>query len=124
LLKPGSKFNYKLLLIIGAVATAQFAVLTAIGLTFGMDLAIQILYWFLAVPVIAYGVSSHLVDERMVPFASAVGLLLFYGLVLFMTYKHWGTDFYVLVKASFAWNALIFAALSFNTIRLKLGARN
>ena len=90
------------------VLLALAAVLVPFSLLIGWNLFTLLLFWFLLVPTISF-YAPKLVNKRNSQLTSSLlGLLLFYGGMVFMIYEHSQSDFFQVL----IWSALINLALT------------
>jgi len=64
-----------------------------------------ILFWFIILPGIILYLSSKLLRKEHSVWKAMVSMATFYGFMVFMTYKHYATDYFMLVMISFLWNS-------------------
>ncbi|MEX2231293.1 MAG: hypothetical protein WD824_03990 [Cyclobacteriaceae bacterium] len=71
------------------------------------------LLWFIIFPGIILYLSAMLLRERNKMWKSIVSLTSFYGFMVFMIYKHYQSDFFTLMMASFVWNFFVMILVMF-----------
>ena len=86
--------------------------LAATTTLFEVQIASLWVYWFGVLPLIAIGVASYLAKTGKTALTAFAGTMLFYAVVLFMTYEHWYSDFYAVLRASFFWNVFFLGSIS------------
>ena len=98
--------KYKILRIL-VVPTGLFLTLIPFSIFPGWNLLTAILYWFVITPVLSVvlprlikGNNNHLAE-------SSLGLVVFYGFMVFMIYKHHESDYFKTMLASFIFNLFV-----------------
>jgi hypothetical protein len=84
-----------------------FAVLAPFSMFVGWNLFTMLLMWFIVMPFIAVNFSTILKLRGNHLVQALAGLIIFYGFMVFMIYKHFKTDFFLLMMTSAAINILI-----------------
>jgi hypothetical protein len=64
-----------------------------------------IVSWFVILPGIILYLSSKLLRKEHRVWKAMVSMITFYGFMVFMIYKHYATDFFMLMMISFLWNS-------------------
>jgi hypothetical protein len=100
----------KKLLELSIVPLALCTLLVPFSLFVGWNLFTLIIFWLVLTPVIAIGAPVIVTNNRHSFFPSAIGLTLFYLLMVFMIYDHYQSDYFQLMMISFIVN-LIFISL-------------
>ena len=63
--------------------------------------------WFVIVPLLTAFLSKIISGQENLAFKSLISLLAVYGMMIFMIYKHYQTDFFKVMIASLVFNALV-----------------
>ena len=95
------------------IPTALTSTLILISFTMGWNSATLILFWFVAAPVIAIRLPSLLSKNRKSIVEPIAGLILFYGLMVLMIYRHYESDYFKLMIISFLLNILLVSLIYF-----------
>lgn len=82
-------------------------VLVPFSLLVGWNLFTLLLFWFIIVPALTFCLPTLFSKDKNHLFESLTGLLLFYGLMVFMIYEHDQTDYFQVMMASAIFNFLI-----------------
>lgn len=80
-------------------AVSLFVVLIPYSLFLGWNLGSGVLFWFVLVPIVA-NLSSGFFRFQDNLVAAISGELLFYAFMVFMTYKHYNSDLFILMLYS------------------------
>ena len=89
-------------------------VLVPISKLLGWNLATLFLFWFVLIPVLSIYLPVLISSSKNRVLKSVIGLLLFYGIIVFMIYDHYKTDYFKIMMISFAINSIsvfVFTAL-------------
>lgn len=90
------------------IALILFLVMAAIGLIMGGNSPLSFGFWFFIVPVIAITIPSIISKNTYsIILLASIGSLLFYTFVIFITYKHYQTDYFKVMMASMIWNSAL-----------------
>ena len=65
-----------------------------------------IVCWFIIIPLLTAFLSKIISGSKDLALKSFISLVLFYGVMVFMIYKHYQTDFFKIMIASLIFNAL------------------
>jgi peptidoglycan/LPS O-acetylase OafA/YrhL len=87
-------------------------VLVPFSLIIGWNLITLLLFWFVVIPALAIYLPTKVSKSRNHLLESLTGLLLFYGIMTFMIYNHYKTDYFQVMMASCVVNVAIVAAIS------------
>ena len=90
-----------------AVLSGLRVMLVPISLLIGWNLATMIIFWYLLVPVFTVGVSWRLFKDKNPIWVPLLGLIIFYGGLIFMTYDHYLTDYFDIMLVSLATNLIM-----------------
>lgn len=63
--------------------------------------------WFLIIPCLTVFLSKVISGTRNLALKSFISLLIFYGIMVFMIYKHYQSDFFKVMIASLIFNSLV-----------------
>src|SRR5688572_31410828 len=112
------------LIVIVLIPLCVFLVLVPFSLLLGWNTLTIFLFWFVILPLIILYLSSKLIQSanRNKLWYAMISMVCFYGFVVFMTYKHYQTDFFTLTMASFVWNLLITLLIIFVERQDKISA--
>jgi hypothetical protein len=79
------------------------------GYFFGVsrNLPGSIASWFVVIPLLTVFLSKIISGTRNLVLNSLASLLIFYGIMVFMIYKHYQTDFFKIMIASLIFNSLV-----------------
>ena len=77
---------------------------------FGLNLITGILFWFVIVPSLTLYLSKILLGSKNITRNSILELIGFYGLMVFLIYKHYQSDLFKLMIASLVFNLFLFIA--------------
>ena len=89
------------------VPLATLIVLVPFSLLFSKVLVAVLLFWFVIVPLIAVNVPVIISSRRNHLIKSLTGLVLLYGLMVFMIYDHYQTDLFKILMVSAAFNIVL-----------------
>jgi len=86
---------------LGSLLTAiiLFACLTLYSILLDGNLYSILTFWGALVPIIAYS-SSRILEKNSHLLIALVGNIIFYSFMVFMTFKHYGSDFFTVMKYS------------------------
>lgn len=87
------------------------AVLVPVSLLLGWNLLTALTFWFGLVPLLSFYLPLKISSNRDHLLKSLVGMLLFYGLMVFTIYDHYQTDLFHLMIASCGVNVLVVSGL-------------
>lgn len=82
-------------------------VLIPVSMLLGWNLLNALAFWFGLVPILSYHLPLKVSSSQGHLLKSLVGMLLFYGLMVFMIYDHYQTDLYHVIIASCSVNILV-----------------
>jgi hypothetical protein len=82
------------------------------------------LLWFIIFPGIILYLSAKLLRDKNKMWKSIVSLTIFYSFMVFMIYKHYQSDFFALMMASFVWNFFIMILVMFIERQDKISANS
>ena len=91
------------------VPLCVFLFVAACGYFFGgsRNLLSTIVSWFVIIPLLNVFLSKTISGHKNLAFKSLMSLLVFYGIMVFMIYKHYQTDFFKIMIASLIFNSLV-----------------
>jgi hypothetical protein len=92
------------------VPLCVFLFVAACGYLFGgsRNLLATIVSWFVIIPLLNVFLSKVISgSQKNLAFKSLVSLVVFYGIMVFMIYKHYQTDFFKIMIASLIFNSLV-----------------
>ena len=92
-----------------AVPLCVFLFVVACGYLFGgsRNLLVTIVSWFVVIPLMNVFLSKNISGSKNLALKSLISLVVFYGIMVFMIYKHYQTDFFKIMIASLIFNSLI-----------------
>lgn len=70
------------------------------------------LFWFIILPGIILFLSPKFLKKNYRTWKAMVSMIIFYGFIVFMIYKHFETDFFMVIMISFLWNSGIMAMVN------------
>jgi type IV secretory pathway TraG/TraD family ATPase VirD4 len=82
-------------------------VLVPISKLIGWNFATLFLFWFVLIPVISIYLPALISSSKNHILKSVIGLLLFYGIMVFMIYDHYKTDYYKIMMISCVINGVL-----------------
>jgi hypothetical protein len=101
------KFFTSRILRIISIPTVLAGLLALVGLTVGWNLITLLIFWFLVIPILALQIPRMLSSRGNQLFESALGLTIFYAIIVFMIYEHYQTDYFQVMMISFFVNLLM-----------------
>ena len=99
-----------------------FSYVAGFGYIFGSghNLLGWIVSWFVIVPLLTLFLSKVISGKKNLPLKALISLLIFYGVMVFMIYKHYQTDFFKVMMASLIFNSFVMlVAISAGWLRQK-----
>jgi len=95
--------------VILVVPLCVFIFIAVAGYFFGgtRSLATTVLSWFVVIPLLTVGLSKIISGRDNLAFKSLISLLSMYGIMIFMIYEHYQSDFFKVMIASLIFNAVI-----------------
>lgn len=94
------------------VPIALAMVLVPFSMLVGWNLLTLISFWFVLVPTVAVYAPKLARLHKNGLFESLVGLLIFYAIVIFLIYEHYGTDYFQVMMLSLLINLISIFALT------------
>jgi hypothetical protein len=85
--------------------------LVPFSMVIGWNLLTLILFWFVLTPGLATYLPAMLSNNRNHLFESQVGLIIFYGIMVFMIYDHYKTDYFQIMILSCLVNLVVVSAI-------------
>lgn len=82
------------------------------SLSIGWDPVTLFSFWFLLVPVLTLYLPTLLLRSKNNVFDSLFGLIIFYGLMIWMIYEHYQTDYFQIMIVSLVINIVIVFVIS------------
>ena len=92
------------------VPLCVFLFVAASGYFFGgssKNLLTTIVSWFMIIPLLTVFLSKIISGNDNLAFKSLISLVTFYGIMVFMIYKHYQTDFFKIMMASLIFNSFV-----------------
>jgi len=86
-------------------------VLVPYSLLLGRNLLNVFLFWFVITPTLAIYLPTFVSRNKSHFFESTIGLIIFYGLMVFMIYDHYKTDFFKVMIASCLVNVVLISVI-------------
>lgn len=77
------------------------------SLLVGWNIFTLFLFWFMIIPALTLYLPTLFSKEKHHLFESLAGMMLFYGLMVFMIYEHYQTDYFQVMMYSCGFNLLI-----------------
>ncbi len=93
-------------------------ILVPFSMLIGWNLMSLFLFWFVLIPTFTLYLPTRISKNKSHVVESLVGLMIFYGIMVFMIYKHYKTDYFKIMILSFAINFLLVAVITFNRMRV------
>jgi hypothetical protein len=87
------------------------AVLAPYSIFLGWNLITLFIFWFIIVPVMTIYLSSKFLKRYHRMWKSMLALISFYGFMIFMIYKHYESDYFMVMIASLVYNLLVMAVV-------------
>ncbi len=81
--------------------------LALIGLTIGWNLITLFIFWFLIIPILSLRIPRWLSKNEFHWMDSALGISIFYAVMIFMIYEHYQTDYFKVMMISFFVNIIM-----------------
>lgn len=78
----------------------------------GFDLLTQLIFWFVVLPYSTIFVSGRITGQKRNVLPSLIPLTLFYGIMIFMSYKH--EDLLYVMLISLVYNNIILGLVAFS----------
>jgi hypothetical protein len=91
------------------VVTVLFIVLIPFSFLVGWNLITLFLYWFILVPAVSIYLPAKILKNEDWLIQSLGGLVLFYGVMVFLIYKQYQTDYFKIMIVSGGVNLVIVA---------------
>src|SRR5687768_11346846 len=86
-------------------------ILVPFSLLIGWNLITLILFWFVLTPGLTLYLPTLVSDNKSHLFESVVGLIIFYGMMVFMIYDHYKTDYFQVMAVSGLINLILVSAI-------------
>ena len=93
-------------------------ILVPFSMLIGWNLVTLILFWFVLTPGLTIYLPTLVSSNKKHLFESLVGLIIFYGLMVFMIYDHHKTDYFQVMIVSCVINVILVSAITW-TRRLR-----
>lgn len=90
-----------------------FVVMAPYSLLLGWNVITLIIFWFFIVPGVILYLSARLFKDSRVTGKAMVSLITFYSIMVFMTYKHFQSDYFAMMLFSFLFNLLVMGLVMF-----------
>lgn len=104
--EPKDKLKGTLVVPLGlAITLVPFSILI------GWNLLTLILFWFVLTPGLSIYLPAMLSNNRNHLFESLVGLIIFYGIMVFMIYDHYKTDYFQIMILSCLINLVLVSSI-------------
>ena len=81
-----------------------FLVLALCSRFLELNVGTLFLFWFIIVPFLILFLSSRLIRHAYAIRNAMFALISFYSIMVFMIYKHFQTDYFLVMMISFLWN--------------------
>jgi hypothetical protein len=117
-IQQDSRMNIKLrgkALGILMIPIALSLILIPFSIFVGWNLMTLLLFWFVLTPILTITVPRLVEKKRSHLIESLVGILIFYGLMVFMIYDHFETDYFKVMIVSCVFNLLSVVIFSLMT---------
>ena len=93
-------------------------ILVPFSMLIGWNLVTLILFWFVLTPGLTIYLPTLVSSNKKHLFESLVGLIIFYGLMVFMIYDHYKADYFQVMIVSCVINVILISAITW-TKRLR-----
>src|SRR5690554_6384045 len=87
-------------------------ILVAVSLLIGWNSMTLILFWFVLIPATAISLPTTVSSNKNRLFDSITGLITFYGIMVFMIYDHYKTDYFRIMILSCVINAILVSVIA------------
>jgi hypothetical protein len=87
-------------------------ILVPFSMLIGWNLMTLILFWFVLIPGLAIYLPILVSRNKNHLFESVVGLIIFYGIMVFMIYDHYKTDYFQVMMVSCAINVILVSVIT------------
>jgi hypothetical protein len=87
-------------------------ILVPFSLLIGWNLVTLILFWFVLTPGLTIYLPTLVSSKKNHLFESFTGLVIFYGLMVFMIYDHYKTDYFQLMMVSCVINVIVVSVMT------------
>src|SRR5687767_10508899 len=87
-------------------------VLVPFSMLIGWNLVTLILFWFVLTPGLTIYLPTLVSSNKRHLFESLLGLVIFYGLMVFMIYDHYKTDYFQVMIVSCVINVILVSAIT------------
>ena len=87
-------------------------ILIPFSMLIGWNLMTLILFWFVLTPGLTIYLPTLVSSNKKHLFESLVGLIIFYGLMAFMIYDHYKTDYFQAMIVSCVINVILVSAIT------------
>ena len=94
------------------VAVVLPLVLVPFSLVLGWNILTLLLFWFAIVPALTIYLPAKVSKQTNHLVESLVGMTIFYGFMVFMTYSHYKTDYFQVMMTSYIVNIVMVTALT------------
>lgn len=78
-----------------------------IGLTIGWNLITLFIFWFLIIPILSLRIPRRLSKNEFHWMDSALGISIFYAVMILMIYEHYQTNYFKVMMISFFVNIIM-----------------
>jgi len=96
-------------LMVPAVAITLFIALVPFSILVGWNLITLLLFWFILIPVISIYLPTKIFKNEDWLIQALGGLVLFYGVMVLMIFKHYQTDYFKIMIVSGGVNLVVVA---------------
>lgn len=83
------------------------AVLVPFSLLIGWNIFTLLLFWFVLIPCLSMYLPSLVSSNKNHLIETVLGLIIFYGIMVFMIYDHYQTDYFKAMIVSFVINLIV-----------------
>ena len=87
-------------------------ILVPFSMLIGWNLVTLILFWFVLTPGLTIYLPTLVSSGKKHLFESVVGLVIFYGIMVFMIYDHYETDYFQVMILSCTINVILVSAIT------------
>jgi hypothetical protein len=87
-------------------------ILVPFSLLIGWSLLTLIIFWLVLTPLLTLYLPTLISSNKNLLFESLVGLIIFYGIMVFMIYDHYRTDYFRVMILSCVINLILVSAIN------------
>jgi hypothetical protein len=88
-------------------------ILVPFSIFIGWNLITLFLFWFVLIPTLTLYLPTKISNNKNHLLESLLGLTIFYGIMIFMIYEHYKSDYFIIMIISFAINLVLITGITF-----------